>query len=306
MTRTSIKGLQVFEAVGRCGTVTLAARELGVSPGAVSQQMRNLEDNLGVALLERKGRQVEMTTWGRLYHHEISKGFQQLVKATDILERARTENTLTLSALSSVANRWIGTRIFDWQALHPEAKIKINGQENEPKLGQEPVDFRITYGKRFEAHEHYTELYTDWVVPVCSPRLLDGRSLHHPSEILSFPLLSLEWEEDFLPPPSWADWAHHIQADDKLKLSSCQFSLSSSAIGAAVNARGFALAQISMIDDELKAGSLIIPFDIRLKLAESYVLAWDRSALQKPFGLAFQRWIVQMARRQGQISQQQN
>lgn len=304
MTRSSLRGLKTFEAVGRCGSVTSAASELGVSPGAVSQQIRALEDRHGVALLERKGRHVVLTTWGRLYHLEITKGFMQLSKADDVLERAKTENTITLSALSSVANRWIGTRIFDWHAINPDSKIKIRGQENEPELGHDPVDFRLTYGKRYEAHDHYTELFTDWVVPVCSPSLLEGRNLHFPADILSYPLLSLEWEEDFLPPPSWADWAHRIQSDDKLKVSSCQFSLSSSAIGAAVNGRGFALAQISMIDNELKSGSLIIPFDIRLKLRENYVLAWDRAALQKPFGLSFQRWIVQMARMQAQISQQ--
>ncbi|NKF32361.1 LysR family transcriptional regulator, partial [Pseudomonas sp. BGM005] len=67
-----LKGLQVFEAVGRCGSVSAAALELNVSPGAISHQIRKIESFLGVTLLERNGRNVELNQWGRLYHHEIS------------------------------------------------------------------------------------------------------------------------------------------------------------------------------------------------------------------------------------------
>ncbi|SEI12423.1 DNA-binding transcriptional regulator, LysR family [Rhizobium tibeticum] len=296
-----LKGLQAFEAVGRCGSVTAAAAELNVSPGAISQQIRKIESFLGVTLLERSGRTVELTQWGRLYHREISKGFEQFALAEQVLERARNENALVLSALSSVVNKWIGRRIFDWQALHPDAHVRVTGRDKEPRMGFDEVDFRVSYGSDVLQHDHYTELFRDWVVPACSPALIDGRSLS-PAELLSCPLLHVEWERHFTPYPSWTEFAAKIGTGFKGPPSGLSFTLSSSAIDAAVNKRGIVLAQMSMIADELEAQTLVIPVDIRLPLRESYFLAWDRSALQKPYGPEFRDWVIAISRRQAQIS----
>jgi LysR family glycine cleavage system transcriptional activator len=292
-----LKGLQAFEAVGRCGSVTAAALELNVSPGAISQQIRKVEKFLGVTLLERSGRTVELTSWGRLYHHEISRGFEQFAVAQQVLERARNESGLVLSALSSVVNKWIGRRIFDWQALHPDAHIKIIGRDKEPRMGFDEVDFRVSYGWDVLQHEHFTELFRDWVVPACSPALLN----HHPvtsADLFHFPLLHVEWEKHFTPYPSWTEFALKVGVKFKEVSPGLSFTLSSSAIDAAVNKRGVVLAQLSMIADELAAETLVIPLDVRIPLPESYFLAWDRSALQKPFGQEFRNWIVKISRAQ--------
>ncbi|CCM79190.1 LysR family transcriptional regulator [Rhizobium mesoamericanum] len=295
------KGLQAFEAVGRCGSVMAAATELNVSPGAISQQIRKIESFLGVTLLERSGRTVELTHWGRLYHAEISKGFEQLAFAQQLLERARNETGLVLSALSSVVNKWLGRRIFDWQALHPDAQVRLIGRDKEPRMGFDEVDFRVSYGSDVLQHDHYVELFRDWVVPACSPVLIDGAKISA-ADLLSYPLLHVEWERHFTPYPSWAEFAAKINAGLKARTSALSFTLSSSAIDAAVNKRGIVLAQMSMIADELEAQTLIIPVDIRMPLRESYFLAWDRSALQKPYGSEFRDWVIATARRQAQLS----
>jgi len=295
------KGLQAFEAVGRCGSVMAAATELNVSPGAISQQIRKIESFLGVTLLERSGRTVELTQWGRLYHAEISKGFEQFAFAQQLLERARNENALVLSALSSVVNKWLGRRIFDWQALHPDAHVRLIGRDKEPRMGFDEVDFRVSYGSDVLQHDHYAELFRDWVVPACSPALIDGGKISA-ADLLSYPLLHVEWERHFTPYPSWAEFAAKIGAGLKARPSALSFTLSSSAIDAAVNKRGIVLAQMSMIADELEAQTLIIPVDIRMPLRESYFLAWDRCALQKPYGSEFRDWVIATSRRQAQLS----
>lgn len=298
----SLRALQAFEAIGRTGTVSGAARDLGVSPGAISQQVRNLEDHLAVTLLERRGRRVELTSWGRIYYEEIAKGFRQFELAADALERARNQSAIVLSALTSVVNKWITRRIFDWQSLHPAANVRIIGKDEEPLLGHDEVDFRITYGRGVQAHRHYTELFRDWSVPVCSPMLITDHKLREPADLLEFPLLNVEWEKHYLPPPQWSDWARHVGASRGQRLSTLSFTLSSSAIDAAINKRGFALAQLSMIGEELAAGTLVVPFDIRLQLPESYYLAWDRAAMEKPNGPAFHNWLLQIGRRQTLLS----
>lgn len=302
MPTPSLRGLQAFEAIGRCGSVSAAAEDLGVSPGAVSQLVRNLEHCLGLTLLERRGRRVELSSWGRLYYREVAKGFQQLSHAANVLTRARNETGIVLSALSSVANRWVGRRIFDWQSLYPDSNVRILGQDQEPRLGVEHVDFRITYGRRSHVHEHVATLFTDWVVPACSPALIENRVLDRPQDILDFPLLNVEWESDYKASPQWRDWANLIDARGRETFSGLSFTLSSSAIDAAQNGRGFVLAQISMVKDEVAAGSLVVPFDIRMKLPECYYLAWDRTALEKPFGQRFHKWLLGIARQQETIS----
>ncbi|WP_337269190.1 LysR family transcriptional regulator [Oryzifoliimicrobium ureilyticus] len=300
-----LRGLQAFESVGRCGSVSAAALELKVSPGAISQQIRKIESFLGVTLLERNGRTVELTQWGRLYYQEVSKGFEQFALAEQILERARNENGLVLSALSSVVNKWIGRRIFDWQALHPNAHVRIVGRDKEPRMGFDDIDFRISYGSDVLQHEHYTELFRDWVVPACSPALIKGET-PSAAELLEYPLLHVEWERHFTPYPSWSDFAEKAGTILRDTAAGLSFTLSSSAIDAAVNKRGVVLAQMSMIADELEAQTLVIPVDIRIPLPESYFLAWDRAALQKPNGRQFRDWLVAISRQQGLISAPSN
>jgi len=293
-----LKGLQAFEAVGRCSSVTSSAQELGVSPGAISQQIRKIEQYLGVALFERNGRHLELTSLGRLYHNEIVKVFKQLAAAGDVLHRARNKDAIVLSGLSSVVNNWIGRRIFDWQAMFSGVPVKLIGQDNEPRLGDDGIDFRITYGEASASqHTHYMELFRDWVVPACSPRLI-RQTIAQPSDIFHYPLLNIEWERRFGSSPSWHDFSSKCGINDNALPSGLAFTLSTSAIDAAASSRGFVLAQLSLVSEELRTGALIIPIDIRMPLKESYYLAWDHSSLQKPFGPKFKRWILKIAKEQ--------
>ena len=99
-----LRAIEAFEAFGRHGSVTAAANELGVSPGAVSQKIRKAEEALGVQLLERRGRTVALTSWGRVYHTAISGSFDRIRNAGELLERARVESALTVSCLPSLAS----------------------------------------------------------------------------------------------------------------------------------------------------------------------------------------------------------
>ncbi|AYD03787.1 LysR family transcriptional regulator [Neorhizobium sp. NCHU2750] len=296
-----LKALQVFEAVGTHGSVTAAARILGVSPGAVSQQIHKLEDHLGITLLERGGRRMELTSWGRVYHAEIKLGFDQLANAQNVLKRARNDSGITLSSLTSVINKWMGRKIFDWQALNPGVAIQLVGTEREPKLGEEEVDFRIYYGSQVH-HEHYVELFTDWVVPACAPGLIKADPPNEPADILNHPLLHIVWANIYTPAPSWADWAKSIGSHRRVGEGGLSYQLSSSAIDAAVAGRGFVLAQLALIADELETGRLVVPFDHRLKLSDPYLLAWNRASLEKPFAQEFKRWIITAGKKQARLS----
>ncbi len=297
-----LRALQVFEAVARTGSVMAAALELGVSAGAVSQQIRKIEELLDLRLFERRGKGMELSTWGRAYHKELGSAFDRLRAAQQSLWRLRTESGLVVSCLSSVASKWLGTLLFDWQAAHAASRLRLIGAETEPDLQSGDTDFRISYGHQSRHHAHHVELFTDWVIPACSPDLLKHRSVQTPTDILKLPLIGIAWESAHLPPPDWADWARSVGVGDRVVTSTLTFSLSSAAIDAALAGRGLVLAQIAMITGDLAEGRLVLPFDHRLQLPQPYFLAWDRAALTKPFGHEFQRWVVAAGRRQAGIS----
>lgn len=297
-TSPPLRAIQAFEAFGRLGTVTAAADELGVSPGAVSQQIRKAEEALGVSLLERRGRTVTLTSWGRKYHAAVSEGFDRIREAGNILDRARSESALTVSCLPSIASKWLAPQLFDWQVGHVGASVRLIGAESEVRFGEDQVDFRISYGAKMREYDHYAALFTDWVVPACSPSLLQRHTLRRPADILECPLLGIEWSRDHRSPPTWAEWATTIGERYRRTAGEVAFSLSSAAIDAAINGRGFVLAQMSMAGDDIASGRLVVPFDKPLRLPDPYFLAWDRSALQKPHGAELRAWIVAVANRQ--------
>lgn len=294
-----LRAIQAFEAFGRHGSVTGAATELGVSPGAVSQQIRKAEEALGLPLLERRGRTVALTSWGRLYHAGISTGFDHIRNAGAILDRARSQTALTVSCLPSVAIKWLAPELLDWQARNAGATVRLVGSEPETRFGDDQVDFRISYGIKVQEYDHYAELFTDWVVPACAPSLLERLPVRVPADILSRPLLGIEWDHEHRsPPPTWAEWAATIGEKYRRTDGEVTFSLSSAAIDAAVNGRGFVLAQLAMAADDIASHRLVVPFDLPMRLPDSYFLAWDRAALQKPYGSELRAWLISYGKRQ--------
>lgn len=293
-----MRALKVFEAFGRLGTATAAATELGVTVGAVSQQLRIIEAEIGLRLIERKGKLIILTNRGRLYHEEVKIAFDLLRAAQEKVERSRSEAILTISCLPSLATKWIGVQLFDWQKAHPKANVRLIGENAEPRLSEDEVDFRLTYGELVNRFEHRTELFTDWLVPACSPELLKHLRLKTPADVLDAPLLGIEWAREHGAVPNWGDWASLIAEPRRKAVGAVSFSLSSAAIDAAINGRGFVLAQMSMTGVDVASGRLVIPFDIRLKLPHPYALAWDPSVLSKPFGPELHNWIQTIARRQ--------
>ena len=294
--------MQAFEAVARLGSVGAAADELAVSPGAISQQLRKIEEALGLRVLERRGNALVLTSWGRLYAGELAPAFEQLRRAHGKLQRAQLKSALVLSCLSSVASRWIGPRLFDWQAAHPGARVRLIGAEAEPPLSGGEVDFRISYGDAVRRFEHHARLFTDALVPACAPALLALHRVRAPADLLALPRIGIEWDAAHGTLPGWAAWAERIGVSARESANELAFSLSGAAIDAAVNGRGVVLAQVALIGDDLASGRLVVPFDQRLPLPHAYFLAWDRAALQKSRGTQFRDWVIGLGQRQVEVS----
>nr|WP_236013049.1 LysR substrate-binding domain-containing protein [Methylobacterium ajmalii] len=293
-----MKALQAFDALGRTGSVALAAADLGVTPGAISQQLRKLEEAVEARLVEHDGRGLRLTPLGTTYHAQIRQGFATFADAAATLREASAD-VIVLSCLTTVLGKWIGRRMRDWTALEATARVSLVGSDAEPDLAQGGVDMRIYYGGRRHP-PHHAELFVDHVVPVCAPALIEGRHPSGPDDILRFPLLHIAWDPRFGANPGWAEWGRLIGAQPPA--ANLTYGLSGSAIDAALAGQGFVLGQIAFIGPELETGKLVVPFDLRLPLPEPYYLAWNPDSLRKTGARAFHRWLLGEGRAQGLVS----
>ena len=293
-----LRAVQVFEAVGRHGSVSRAAEDLGVSAGAITQQVHALEAHLKVRLLQRSGRGVALTSWGTLYLERISVGMEQLRRAKDDVERSRRSGHLVVSALPSLATKWLNPLAFDWIKEHAQASVRLEARDAEPQLERGDADFRISYGARLRSHVHTSRLFTDFVTVVASPQYLaSSPAPKEARDLLKRPLLWVEWLPEYLVLPYWSDWFRSQGiACDGLRCN-LSFSAPSAAVDAAMEGRGFALVQHSIAAGALATGALVKVFPHVLKLPEPHFLAWSTAALDKPLGALFQVWLRALGRR---------
>jgi len=291
-----MRAIQVFEAVVRCGGVASAANELCVSPGAVSQQLHNVEKLLKVRIFERSGRSLILTQWGRLYYDRIHAAFDQLRSAHTTLERARLQPGIVLSVLPALAIGWLQPLLAQWHRKYPQAKVRVIGTDEEASLEEEGVDFRISYASDLRRYEYFNELFTDTVVPAASARVLEAHPVRQPGDILAASLIGIR-NVSHWPLPTWDDWARSVGIAPPDGPRELVFSTPSAAVDAAVRGYGFVLAQSGMIADDVKSGRLAVPLDRHLQMSAPYILAWDRAALDRPFGEKFRSFITDAAHR---------
>jgi len=293
-----LAAIRAFEAVGRTGSVNLAATELGVSSGAITQHVHTLEKYVGRRLVERSGRGIDLTVWGKLYLPRLTLGFEELRKALEDLERGIHSNHLVISTYPSLATKWLGPLMFNWKAQHPEATAMIAGVHPEPNLDEGEADFRVSYGERRRHHTRYTRLFSDHVLVAASPALLERvGKIAGPGELLRWPLLWVDWGTEYVALPSWRDWFAAAGVDATELRRDLVFSLPGAAVDAAVESQGFALVQHSLAASALALGTLVRVLPPELPLAESHFLAWSSAALDKPLGAAFHAWIINESRR---------
>lgn len=185
----SLPALQTFEAAARLGSFTAAARELHVTQGAVSHQIRALEDGLGYLLFARLPRRVELTREGRMLGEAVTRGLSQIAEMLRLLEQQRGRHWLTVSASHSFAVRWLVPRIDEFARLHPDADVRISSTNRMADPRHEDIDLCIRFGEGGYPGLDSEVLITEEVFPVCSPRLLRDAPLREPADLRHHTLL---------------------------------------------------------------------------------------------------------------------
>lgn len=290
-----LRALQAFEAFGRLESVADAARELGVTSGAVSQQLKVLEEQLGLALIVKDGRRATLTPAARAYHGIVSRGFEQLRLAQEYLATRRSDAELTVSGLPTLMLKWLNPRLLRFQSDAGEVAFRLEATHRESDPAMLERTFRLTYGACADRYPHVRALFTDTCFPVCAPAFLERHpEACEPAGLAALPLIEIDWGAAYPTVPRWRDWfASQKEVDaGSLPRPIAMHSLSSLALEAAASGQGVALAQASFSATDIELGRLTRLSPASLRMPEPYFVCWGAHTLESDTARGFLNWLL--------------
>ncbi|HMV17594.1 MAG TPA: transcriptional regulator GcvA [Zoogloea sp.] len=308
-----LSSLRAFEAAARHLSFALAARELHVTPAAVSHQIKALESYLGVALFERLPRAVVLTAQGRALLPRVQEGFECFAAAIEAAREAG-EGGLTVHAPPSFAQRWLVPRLAGFAAAHPEIALRvasdganIDGVGAPPEdrladLAAEPDVLAIRFGNgRYPGFRVERVLTPDYIV-VGRPDLVAASALRQPADLLAHPLIHDESIPDASVRPSWAEWFRRVGVADADVSRGPRFSSAVLAVEAALAGQGVVLTLAPLVAADIAAGRLRQPFPERLASPYAYYMVTAEAQAERRPVRAFRDWLrAELARTSGAV-----
>jgi len=283
----SLKGVQCFEAASRLGSFAAAAEELLVTPSAVSHQIKALEREVGLPLFHRVHRSVHLTDAGRRYAEKIAEAFGLIEAATRSIDRTGKADILTIHSVPSLATQWLMPRLSRYSALHPDVDLRLNASTDRVDLAAGEADFDIRYGTVFpEPGVETVPFPEETIVALCAPSLAAEKPIHALDDLRRHTLI---FSEVNLVP--WRDWLDLMGGQDVPIGRGPRFDRTFMAVSAAVDGVGIGLESRLMIQRELEAGRLILPFGMRGPRLVCHRLLFLRSKANLPKIRAFREWL---------------
>ena len=302
-----LNALRAFEAAARHLSFKNAARELHVTPGAVSHQVKLLEEHLGVSLFRRLTRALELTPEAHALLPKVQEGLEALGEAVERVRAREQTCALTVIAPPNFAARWLVPRLSRFTNSHPNLDLHIasrptmiDGRGDSEML---PVnDARedaplamVRFGDGRYPGSKVDEVFSAVYVPVCSPKLMKGpNALRTPDDLRHHTLLHDDTVVEEGARPSWGDWLEAVGVKDIDASRGPHFSDASLAFEAALEGMGVALAMRPLVRTEIEAGRLVVPFDISAPASYSYYLVTPESSGQKTLA-DFRKWLLEEA-----------
>ncbi|MCM5680030.1 LysR substrate-binding domain-containing protein [Schlegelella sp. S2-27] len=248
--------LRAFEAAARRRSFKLAADELAVTPAAISHQVKALEELLGMALFERRTRQVVPTAAALRLLPVLSESFDRMAEGLAAMSAARRVASVTLSTTRAFLTQWLMPCLPAFHAKHPEIELRLHADESPVDLAAGEADLAVRYGAGPYPGHDAVELAEDRFAPVCSPLL----KLESPRDLQRCPLIHFEWRRPVADMPDWNQWLLAAGAKGIDTSRGLRFSEEVHAIQAAIAGQGVALLSTTLVHDELQRGVLRSPF----------------------------------------------
>lgn len=288
-----LRALQAFESFGRLGSVSAAAQELGVTSGAISQQIKLLEDHLQLPLIMKDGRRAALVPAAKSYHVVVSAGFQKFQQAQGLLAKQASKLDVNVSGLPTLLLKWLQPRLKSFEALHGETSIRLEATHGEPDPEFLNHMFRLTYGSVSQSFPHSRPLFNDVCFPVCSPEFLKANpEALDPAALSNLPWVDIDWGPEYTSIPKLDTWLDAQGLGRQQRKPASTHSLSSSALEAVVSGQGIALAQLSFASVDLELGRLIRVSQASVTMPEPYFICWGPKMLQNEKSRNFLNWIL--------------
>lgn len=287
-----LNALRAFDAAARHLSFRKAAQELSVTPAAISQQIRALEESLGAPLFERTGRAIRLTPHALRSLPALEEAFRHLEKVMSTLRHPQEERALRVSVSPSFASKWLVPRLGRFQDAHPDAVVRVASSMELVDFEGDHFHLAIRYGSGNYPGLHVEELMRETVTPVCSPDLLGGQDrLENLEDLGQFTLIH---DDSSLEDPSCPDWTMWLKAAGvKLKAGhrAWHFDQPDLAIQAALAGRGVALARWKMAETDMNEGRLIRPFRLCVPVEFAYYIVCPQRHLDLPQVQGFIGWL---------------
>ncbi|MBV9077117.1 MAG: transcriptional regulator GcvA [Methylobacteriaceae bacterium] len=288
-----LTGLRAFVAVGRRGSVKGAAAALGVTPGAVSQQVKQLETHLGAALLERLNREVRLTPAGRRLFEPLAAAFEQMEEAVAGFDGSRgagaSRQALTVTTATSFAATWLVPRLGRFSERHPGIDLRIETSQSLVDLRRETgIDVALRHGLGSYPGLVAEPLVAPRLLPVCSPALLaGGPPIREPADCLRYPLLQDSDRADW---PLWLR-ACGVREPKRQATRGPSFTDDLLALRAAAAGQGIALVRDVYAGEEIASGRVVVALDRPWPTPFAYYVVTRPEAANRPKVAAFRSWL---------------
>jgi LysR family transcriptional regulator, glycine cleavage system transcriptional activator len=295
----NLGGLKTFEAAARHLSFTKAGQELGVTPAAVSYQIRELEAQLGVSLFLRSTRAMQLTDAGHLLGGAMTAAFDGIAQTVARLKEMKGRPRLTVATGPSFAAKWLVPRLHRFLQQNPAADVRVEVTQEIVELGRTGVDIAVRFGHGNYPGMRVDRLFDEVISPVCSPRLAAGDPpLRHPGDLSHHTLIHVDWQTQGATWPDWRMWMRAAGIDSDEPLRGLHFSQTSLAVQAAVDGQGVALSESTLVADDIAAGRLVHPFHVSIRgpAALAYYLVSPPAGAAGSLIGAFRDWIIAEAR----------
>ncbi len=288
----SLGSLLAFEAAAESGSFAKAANQLCVTPAAISQQVQSLEIHLGVKLFDRFKTGVKLTRAGQSYLVSVLGGLEKLRFAQQQIVQFNNLEILTITALPSVAQKWLMPLVLEWMDINPKIEVRVEASHARVSFNHSASDMCISFGDTGYSECFKDKLVQDSVSVVASPELVNR--LAKPldlKKVLELPMIHVDWGDDNCNLPQWQDWLDTTTSEPLSIQGGPRFNLSSMAIDAAVQGKGLLLGQQLLITQEIKSNKLVPLFSTGLPLGQAYYLIYPQRTLDNPNAKNLISWL---------------
>jgi LysR family glycine cleavage system transcriptional activator len=285
-----LNALRAFEATARHLSFSKAAEELHVTPAALSHQIRGLEDLLGLKLFIRRARSIELTEAARQIHPGIRSGFESLRVAIDQLDQGRRERVLVVSSTPGLTAKWLVPRLYRFLDQHPDIDTRITASVGYANFAIDGVDIGIRLTSGVHLDLYVEKLSDEWLLPLCSPRLLEADPpLRGPADLPRFNLIQID-----LPGvvPTWDDWMQMAGIEGIDTRRGLRLNVADHALDAASEGAGVVLGYKVVASRDIGLGRLVAPFGPEIPVpGRSYYFVCPKGDEKRPAIRAFRDWV---------------